>query len=112
MQIQVVVQFSDLNGNPKRERGALITSPADANTDSNELLVPRLCLGTHCIRGSASKAGRACKALRSEAEPGNEVLLAFAGVMIKALAGPRTITQLSAAAARHPGWGRGDFPKF
>ena len=58
------------------------------------------------------KAGGACKARRSQAEPGNEVLLAFAGVMIKALAGPRTITQLSAAAARHPGWGRGDFPKF
>ena len=49
-------------------------------------LVPRLCLGTHCSRGSASLvnvndtrtlddlAGRACKTVRSQAEPGNETI--------------------------------------
>src|SRR5262249_7732774 len=46
-------------------------------------LVPGLCPGTHCSRGSASNpdctrlgsktAGRACHALRSRAEPGNEI---------------------------------------
>ena len=47
------------------------------------VLVPRLCLGTRCPRGSASPeskelsliqmtAGRACWAVRSQAEPGNE----------------------------------------
>ena len=48
------------------------------------LLVPRLCLGTHCTRGSASRqsametrplkaipAGGACKAVGSKAEPRN-----------------------------------------
>src|SRR5438132_5480802 len=34
-------------------------------------LVPRLCLGTHCARGSASR-GRASKAVGSQAEPGNQ----------------------------------------
>src|SRR6266545_4020572 len=42
-------------------------------------LVPRLCLGTQCTRGSASPArmqlvGGACGAVRSQAEPGNEKL--------------------------------------
>src|SRR5438132_11546611 len=34
-------------------------------------LVPRLCLGTHCLRGSASRGG-ASGTVRSQAEPGNE----------------------------------------
>src|SRR5262245_61101621 len=58
-------------------------------------LVPRLCLGTHRPRGSASRrpaagkvpflagvtprAGRACKAARSQAEPGNEKTDSFPG---------------------------------
>ncbi len=40
---------------------ALIITPADANTDSNGLLVPRLCLGTHRIGGSASKSRRSLR---------------------------------------------------
>ena len=52
---------------------------------SRRLLVPRLCLGTRCLRGSASRvaghdasptshrrAGGACKAGRTQAEPGYE----------------------------------------
>src|SRR5260370_42526524 len=35
------------------------------------MLVPRLCLGTHCPGGSASRGG-ASGALRSQAEPGHE----------------------------------------
>src|SRR5262245_31123281 len=44
-------------------------------------LVPRLCLGTHCLAGSACREvalthrvqrGRASRAVRSQAEPGNE----------------------------------------
>ena len=47
-------------------------------------LVPRLCLGTHCSRGSASLATRdnllvesgrqSLPAVRSQAEPGNELV--------------------------------------
>ena len=60
---------------------ALILSFPGSAWDS---LVPRLCLGTHCVRGSASlrnaceacmhvaKAGRACKAVGSKAEPWNQ----------------------------------------
>src|SRR5665213_1018260 len=39
-------------------------------------LVPRLCLGTHCLAGSACRVdktrGRASHTVRSQAEPGNE----------------------------------------
>ena len=36
------------------------------------VLVPRLCLGMSCLRGSASAAGGAGIAVRYQAEPGNE----------------------------------------
>jgi hypothetical protein len=40
------------------------------------ILVPRLCLGTQCIRGSASVKLNGCIFLfHSQAEPGNEVVL-------------------------------------
>ncbi len=45
-------------------------------------LVPRLCLGTHCLGGYASRllsingtsAGGACNAMGSQAEPGNQII--------------------------------------
>ncbi len=38
-------------------------------------LVPRLCLGTHCIAGSAGGfRGGASKTVRFRAEPGNEIM--------------------------------------
>ena len=47
-------------------------------TKTRHKLVPRLRLGTHCTRGSASpRAGRACKARHSQAEPGNEKTSVF-----------------------------------
>ena len=45
------------------------------------------------------KAGGACKALRSQTEPGNEVLLAFARVMIKAMV-PLTLNYANATASK------------
>src|SRR5450631_3735237 len=42
-------------------------------------LAPRLCLGADCLRGSASRitltGGRASRAVRSQAEPGNERII-------------------------------------
>src|SRR5437667_5199670 len=64
---------------------------------SCRLLVPRLCLGTHCLGGSASRGG-ASGTVRSQADPGNEihsgrsrlaviyVVLTIVGVIVVAVA--------------------------
>src|SRR5258707_15838486 len=41
---------------------------------ATSILVPRLCLGTHCLGGSASRGGTS-GTVRSQAEPGNEKVL-------------------------------------